>query len=258
MMRHRTRMGFCVLLAVLGTCAEPVPELKFVILDVLPHDSIASTQGLVYFDGSLFESVGGYGTSALRITDPDTGQVLAEQALGRDQYGEGLAMVDGRLLQLTWKNGEALTFDVHRLTQGPTFDYEGEGWGICFDGAHLWMSNGSDTLYVRDPGTFEVVEQRAVTSGGRPVGALNELECVGPFVFANVFLEDIIVRIDKADGRVTALIDGAELTRLAGAESSRNRVLNGIAYRPDRGSFYLTGKRWPVLFEVALESLNIP
>lgn len=172
-------------------------------------------------------------------------------ALDARYFGEGLALVGDRLIQLTWQEGTAFVYDRATFERVGTFSYEGEGWGLCFDGEALYMSDGSATLTRRDPETFEVLETVEVTLRGEPVALLNELECAKGRVYANVFTTDVIVRIDPASGRVQGVVDAsALLSAEERARLTRDAVLNGIAYNPEADTFYLTGKLWPKLFEV--------
>jgi glutaminyl-peptide cyclotransferase len=131
-----------------------------------------------------------------------------------------------------------------------TFAYDTEGWGLCFDGEVLWMTTGSHMLYRRDPETFALLGGVPVTLSGRPVPMINELACVGRHIYANVFMRDRIVRIDKRSGAVVAEIDASGLVPEGGRPSDPEAVLNGIAHDPETGTFYLTGKRWASIFEV--------
>jgi len=231
---------------------EAVEELAVEVLASFPHDPGAFTQGLVWADGALYESTGRYGHSSLLRLDPETGAALARVDLPSDLFGEGLALVPGpgkgRLVQLTWLEGVARLWDAASLEPAGSFHYQGEGWGLCFDGERLVMSDGSDVLTLRDPGTFEVTGRLAVTLRGQPLARLNELECAEGWVWANVLGSDALVRIDPADGRVTAFADAAGL--LTPAEAAAADVLNGIAYDPRRRIYHLTGKLWPRRFEV--------
>lgn len=218
------------------------------VLATFPHDANAFTQGLVWDAGRLFESTGLEGRSSLREVDPATGQVLRKVDLAPDIFGEGLAMVDDRLVQITWKNAVAFDWKKDSFDKLGEFQYTGEGWGLCRDGDRLIMSDGSDQLSFRDPVTFALTGKMAVTLDGSPVHNLNELECVGDDVYANIWLTDWIYRIDKTTGQVNAVIDAAGL--LTPAEQGPADVLNGIAFKPETGTFLITGKLWPKLFEV--------
>jgi len=144
----------------------------------------------------------------------------------------------------------ALVYDVATFERLGELPYEGEGWGLCFDGERLVMSDGSSTLTFRNPETFEVLGTVPVTLDGRPLERLNELECVGDDVYANVWFSDMIVRIEKATGRVAAVVDAASLVAASERPPVADAVLNGIAYDPAAGTFLVTGKLWPKLFEV--------
>lgn len=232
------------------TPASPTEVLRLVaqVREVLPHDPGAFTQGLLWSGGRLYESTGEYGKSSLRMVDPATGMVDKKVSLAPDLFGEGLALVDDRLIQLTWQRGVALVYDVESFEEVDRHSYQGEGWGLCYDGYRLYMSNGTATLSLRDGDSFDELERLQVTLEGRPVGALNELECAEGWIYANVYQTDIIVRIDPHDGEVRAVINAAGL--LGPEERAAADVLNGIAYRGDRSSFLLTGKYWPSMFEV--------
>ncbi len=184
--------------------AEQVPVLEWEVVARLPHDPEAFTQGLVFDEqGRLFESTGLRGRSSVREVDPATGDVLRRRSQPDRQFSEGLAAVGPELIQLTWTDGLARRYDADSLGLRGWYRYEGQGWGLCFDGQRLVMSDGSDRLTFRDAVSFEVLGSVGVTIGGEPRDRLNELECVGDEVWSNVWLTDIIVRIDPADGRVT-------------------------------------------------------
>lgn len=223
-----------------------VPE----VIAIYPTDPEAFTQGLLFHEGRLLESTGLYGRSSLREADPTTGRVLRRVALEERFFGEGIALVGEKLIQLTWREETALVYDLATFTELKRFTYDGEGWGLCFDGTVLFRSDGSSTITLHDPDTFAVVGTLPVTMHGRPVPFLNELECVGDKLYANLFLTDMIVVIDARSGIVTAQIDARALTRASGRPPLPDAVLNGIAYDPDEELFYLTGKLWPTMFKV--------
>ena len=218
----------------------------------LPHDTMAYTQGLVFHDGYFYESTGRYGSSELRQVEPATGRVVRSVPLPEELFGEGLAVVGPRLVQLTWKEGVALVYDLETLALAEEIEYTGEGWGLCYDGTTLYMSDGSATLQLRDPETFELQGTLEVTSNGIPVSSLNELECVGDDVWANVYLADRIVQIDKGSGRVRAEIDGTRFSVTVRRAADPGAVLNGIAWDAATGRFYVTGKLWSEILEVEI------
>ena len=234
------------------------------ILRALPHDPQAFTQGLALRGGLFYESTGLYGRSTVRIVDPGTGEVIFSQALEDGYFGEGLEVVGDRVVQLTWLEGTAFVWDAETLAPLGRYTYEGQGWGLCAFEDRFVMSDGSSSLTVRDLETFEVIggEIPVRTAAGEPVEMLNELECVGDpvygdLVYANIWLADRIAVIDAAAGLVVGMVDASALLGELPPDilADPDNVLNGIAYDPDRGVFYLGGKRWPLIFEVILEPL---
>jgi glutamine cyclotransferase len=231
----------------------PVERLTWQTVSSRPHDTTAWTEGLL-FDGlgDLYESTGRVGQSTIRQVDPTTGAVIRSAALPANLYGEGLALVDDHFIQLTWKDGEALVWDAATLTQTGSFRYTGEGWGLCYDGVRLVMSDGSSVLTFRDPATFEVTGMVSVTAQGQPVDQLNELECVDDAVWANIWETPWIVRIDPASGAITGALDTTGIITPDPSVVDAGAVLNGIAHDPVTGTFLLTGKLWPSMFEVRI------
>jgi glutaminyl-peptide cyclotransferase len=227
---------------------NPPERLKVEVVSVRPHDPEAFTQGLLLHGGSLYESAGNYGKSSLREVEPKTGAVKRKAAVPPEYFAEGLALVDDRLIQITWKEEKVLVYNRADFKPVGEFRYDGEGWGLCWDGARIVMSDGSDRLTFRDPKTFATLSTLNVTRDGKPVPELNELECVDGLVYANVWQTDDILRIDPKDGRVTAVIDASGL--LTPEERQKTDVLNGIAWDPEAKTFLITGKLWPKMFEV--------
>lgn len=239
-----------------GPHGEGVARLRVRVLAVHPHDPGAYTQGLLWHEGAVLESTGRYGSSSLLRWELASGAVLDRLDLPPELFGEGLARVDRRLIQLTWREGRARIYDLDRFRFLSDVPYQGEGWGLCYDGRRLVMSDGSDRLTFRDPQTLAPLGELAVTLEGRPLSQLNELECRSEGIYANLWGRDEIVRIDPANGRVGAVIDASGL--LTPRERAAAEVLNGIAYRPETGTFLLTGKLWPKLFEVELVAAPHP
>ena len=218
-----------------------------------PHDSAAYTQGLLLADGRLLESTGLVGRSDVREVELATGRVARSRRLPRQHFGEGIAIVGGRLFQVTWRAGQGYVYDPRTLVPVDSFMYQGEGWGLTSDGQVLYLSDGSANIKVMDPATRTFRRTFTVTDGGRRVHALNELEWIDGELWANVYQTDWIARIDPASGRVLrwvwlgALLTPAEKRGVA----SRGGVANGIAYDAARKRVLLTGKYWPRLFAVA-------
>jgi len=231
------------------------PEtLSVTVRATYPHDPEAFTQGLLVEGGRLFESTGLHGRSSVREVAIPSGQVLRRQDLPARLFGEGLAAVGDRLIQLTWQSGLALLWDRDSFARRGELHYSGEGWGLTSDGSRLVMSDGSSWLVFRDAETFAELGRVEVTLDGRPLPQLNELEWVDGEVWANVWQSLSIVRIDPASGEVTGVADcsGLEARLPPGAKATID-VLNGIAYWPAHRSFLVTGKLWPELFEVTFD-----
>ncbi|MBO6940559.1 MAG: glutaminyl-peptide cyclotransferase [Deltaproteobacteria bacterium] len=214
-----------------------------------PHDDSAFTQGLLWHEGELYESTGLVGRSSIRRWDLSSGQITQRTEVP-DVFAEGLERVGDELFQLTWRDGLLLVYDRETFELKRELEYEGEGWGLCFDGEHLVMSDGSHELTFRDPETFAVERRIQVRKVGRPLRMLNELECVDGAIWANVWQRNDIVKIDPATGNVTATVDASGL--LTFAERRGADVLNGIAWIPERERFVITGKLWPAAFEIDL------
>ncbi len=245
--------------------AAPVPTsgLPVLIPKVVgryPHDPAAFTEGFEWVGGVLFESTGLVGESSVRRTNLQTGAVLQRREPPSSKvFSEGLSVLGNVVYQLTWQDGLVYLYEPQTLRSLGQLRYQGEGWGLTNDGKQLIMSDGSDTLFWRDPATFNVTRKVRVTAQGAGVANLNELEYVNGSVYANVWLSNKIARIDPQSGKVTAWINVTNLAReaqtaaeKAGYELSFDDVPNGIAFQAPKGTLLLTGKRWPLVFEVKL------
>lgn len=230
--------------------APPVLEAARVIA-VYPHDTRAFTQGLFFSDGRLFESTGQHGQSVVREVDLVTGRVQRQVGLPVRYFGEGATAWKNTIVSLTWTHGRGFRWNRDTLRKLGEFSYPGEGWGLTQDGRHLIMSDGTAALRFLDPETFAETHRVEVTWQGRPVRQLNELEYVRGEVLANIWHSDVIARIDPASGVVKGFLDLSAIIAQSGARGSES-VLNGIAYDEKTGKLYVTGKRWPKLFEIAL------
>lgn len=227
----------------------PVREIE--VLEKRPHDTRAFTQGFLWRGDELWESTGQYGESELRQLDPISGLARRGVRLADSRlFGEGLALHEGRLYQLTWKSGICFVWDPDSLEKISQFRYDGEGWGLTSDGIHLWMSNGSSTLQLRDPDTFDVLSQLQVTDGGGdPVDQLNELEWVEGVLLANIWQSSRIAVIDPKSGHVLYFLNASALPLSEDAHAGQD-VLNGIAWHPNTGSLWLTGKYWRAMYRI--------
>ena len=235
--------------------AAPPARLDFTVVASYPHDRHAYTQGLVYAAGALYESTGLYGRSTLRRVNLESGRPELVRELAPHLFGEGLTAFGDRLIQLTWRAGTALVYSRDDLRRAGELRYPTQGWGLTHDGRHLIMSDGSATLYFRDPVTFAELRRVEVRDDGGPVRLLNELEHVGGQVYANVYGSPLILRIDPRSGRVTGRVDLSPLVAESRATPGAD-VLNGIAYVPGSGRFLVTGKRWSRLYAVILKPAN--
>jgi len=230
-----------------------VPVYTYEVVNTYPHDPGAFTQGLVFLDGVLWESTGLSGQSSLRKVDLKTGGVLKKIDVPAEYFAEGLAVLGGHAYQLTWQSHKGFVYDRDSFKLEKEFAYEGEGWGLTTDGQQLILSDGTDQIRFLDPATFAVTQTIAVRFQGRPVTQLNELEYVKGEIFANIWQSDDVVRIDPASGRVTGVIDFTGLLPAPDRSGSPDDVLNGIAYDSATDRLFVTGKRWPKLFEVRLK-----
>ena len=257
-------VGLCLLVA----CAKPrwkdlpsippspaSPAMVSYTVEVIaswPHDPQAFTQGLVYRNGSLLESTGLYGRSTLREINIKSGRSMKQVDVGRQFFAEGLAVIADRAFQLTWQNHKGFIYDADTFRLEGDFAYDGEGWGLTTDGQLLILSDGTNRLRFLDPTTFSAVRTIEVVADGKPVNRLNELEWVKGEVFANVWQTDEIVRIDPASGQVRGRVDLSGLLARADREPETD-VLNGIAYDAVNDRLFVTGKRWPKLFQIRLK-----
>jgi glutamine cyclotransferase len=236
-----------------NSTAGRVPVYGYEVVNTFPHDAAAFTQGLVFHDGALVESTGLEGHSTLRRVELQTGKVLQKVDVPRYFFAEGLTLFAGKLYQLTWKGEKGFVYDPQTFQKTGEFPYEGEGWGLTHDADSLILSDGSDRLRFIDPNGYKVKRTVSVTDGGRPVEELNELEYVKGEIYANVWHENRVARIDPQTGRVVGWIDLAGLLR-PGDAPDPEAVLNGIAYDESGDRLFVTGKLWPKLFEVRLKA----
>ncbi len=226
-------------------------------MNTYPHDREAFTQGLVIENGVLYEGTGLYGESTLRRVNMQTGVVEQSVPLPAEVFGEGVTVFGDQLIQLTWQSQIGYVYDAQTFQLERTFSYPGEGWGLTDDGSQLFMSDGTATLRMLDPVTFEERGRLDVTDVTGPVTMLNELEFIRGEIWANVWQTDHIVRIDPQTGSVLGWID---LTGLLSQEERAQGadVLNGIAYDQVTERVFVTGKLWPKLFEIELIAQPAP
>ena len=228
-------------------------SLLVVAHDNLTHDSEAYTQGLEFYQGRLFESTGIYGDSTLREVNLSTGEVIRSVNLSGDEFGEGITFVGDQIIQLTWKQGVAYRYDVETFEVLANYSYDGEGWGLAYDGQRLIMSDGSDVLQFRNATTFELESTLSVTLNNESLDRLNELEMYDGLLLANVYQTDQIVGIDLVSGIVVWDIDAS------GLKTDGGQVLNGIAHDKSTNSLWITGKYWSKMYNISFaEPVRIP
>lgn len=215
------------------------------------HDTDAWTQGLLIHDGELYESTG-QKHSWVGVIDIKTGKPEKKVILDEQYFGEGIAVLNNKLYQLTWKNNVGFVYDLRTFEKIREFTYPTEGWGLTHDGSHLIMSDGTEKLIYLDTATFQAVRTVHVRDGRGPVTKLNELEYVEGFVLANQWETNRILKIDPTTGDVVGILDLTPLVREAKMENPRADVLNGIAYHPTTKLLIVTGKYWPSSYVLQL------
>jgi len=235
--------------------ADGIPEYGYQIVHVYPHDRSAFTEGLFYLDGYLFESTGLNEQSSVRKVKLETGEVVQKHDVPRAYFGEGIIKWKDRIYQLTYKTEVGFVYDFATLQEKSQFRYPGEGWAFTTDGKEIIMDDGTPELRFWDPETLKETRRLTVTADGTPVRNLNELEWVKGEIFANIWETDRIARIDPKTGKVVGWIDCSGLlsdSDRVQSGSFETDVLNGIAYDAEHDRLFVTGKRWPKLFEIKL------
>ena len=244
----RLALTFLCLLASSLLLAQ-VPRVAVEVVAEYPHDADAFTQGLVIHDGQLFESTGRYGQSSLRLVDLENGEILRRHNLARSYFAEGITVLGDRIYQLTWRSQLMFAYDRHSFELLETYFLAGEGWGLTDDGEHLIVSDGSPTLRFLDPDSGRELRRVDVRYNGTALRNLNELEYIRGEVWANVWYEDVIVRIDPDTGVVNSVLD---LDHLDAGTTDAEAVLNGIAWDREEDRIFVTGKLWSTLYEITV------
>lgn len=236
---------------------KDAPKIAYNIVNIYPHDTSAYTQGLQLYNGKLYEGTGDYEKSALRITDLKTGKEEKKHSIGSDKiFGEGITIFKGKIYQLTWQSHIVYVYELGNIDKAiKTFNWPYEGWGITNNGTDLIISDGSANLYFVDAETFKVKSTIAVAEDGVAIEELNELEYIDGFIYANVYQSDFIVKVDPASGHVVGKIDMPGIIEKYApgyTPKPNDEVLNGIAYDSATKKLFITGKRWPKMFEIVL------
>ncbi len=229
-----------------------IPETRKVkFIKKFPHDVTAYTQGLIYTNGFLYEGTGQYRESLLKKIDLENNELIQSYNLPKEVFGEGIVEHKGKIYQITWQSKRAFVYDLKTFNLIHEFQYDTEGWGITNYEDNLIMSDGTQNLYILDPESFVVIDQLQVTDNVGPINNLNELEWINGKIWANVYLTNTIVIIDPRTGFVEQKLDLTNLVPDTYANAHDN-VLNGIAYDKKKDKIYVTGKRWPVLYEITI------
>ncbi len=231
---------------------ETKPEnYTYRVKKVYKHDVNAYTQGLFYHGGFLYEATGLKGESTVRKVKFETGEVVQSFAIPTDIFGEGIVLFDDKIIQLSWDSGRGFVYSFNDFKLLDEFSYSGEGWGICTDGDKLYMSDGSPAIRILDPTTYSETDRLEIYDNQGPVKNLNELEYIDGEIYANIYQYEKIARIDPATGKVLAYIDLDGILPMNDWVETTD-VLNGIAYDKTGKRLFVTGKRWPKLFEIEL------
>lgn len=234
--------------------------LKYDIVNTYPHDGTAYTQGLEFYRDTLIESTGsGAGPSGkraisdIRKVNYKTGQVYKKTQLDAENFGEGATVLNGKIYQLTYKRNEGYIYDANTLKMIKSFPYfkQTEGWGLTNDGKNLYMTDGSEKIYILDPETMKEIDYVNVYTKGTKIKAVNELEWVDGKIYGNVYQMEAIAVIDPKTGAVEGVLDLSALKAKTTATEDRD-VLNGIAYNPKTKTFFVTGKNWDKMFEIKI------
>jgi len=269
-MRHYIVMGLALLLPCISACAQetaPVigppsggasvqtPLTPYKVIAAYPHDQAAFTQGLLFNNGAFYEGTGQYTQSKIRRVDIKSGRVLEEWAMPDQLFGEGLTLFNNYLFGLSWRSGVGFILEQEPLKPIGYFQYEGQGWGLTDDEQFLYMSDGSDQIQVRDPSNFKIVRTINVKYQGRPIIKLNELEWINGEIWANIWQQSRIARINPETGAVISWLDLSELAQNTNNADDTDNVLNGIAYDPVTKHVFVTGKYWSKLYVLDVKGL---
>ncbi len=239
---------------------KETPAIAYNITNVFPHDTTSYTEGLELHNGKLYESAGYYSQSALQIEDIKTGKVLQKYKIGKNAtdstFGEGITIFKGKIYQLTWQSHIVFVYDVNNINKViKTFNWPYDGWGMTHNDTSLILSDGSANIYFVDAENFKLKSRITVSADAGPIDNINELELIDGFIFANVWQKNIIIKINPTNGKVVGQIDFTgviEKNAPGFVAKPGDDVLNGIAYDSTTKKLYITGKRWPKLFEVSL------
>ena len=223
------------------------------IINEYPHDIKSYTQGLEFFNDTLYESTGQLGESKLRKLDYKTGKVLNNINLANEYFGEGLTVLNNNIYQLTWQSNIGFVYDIETFKKKSSFKYgkSKEGWGLCNNGNALYKSDGTENIWILNANTLAEKEKLQVYTNKGKIGSLNELEWIKGKIYANIYQRNGVAIINPKNGAVEGVIDFSPLKKLVKQHQGLD-VLNGIAYNSVTNTIFVTGKRWDKLFEVEI------
>lgn len=254
-----------ILIALFSSCnnkanepgnTEPGPNgpkpLSYSIVRSYPHDTSSFTQGLTIYKGNMYEGTGEYGRSHLLKVNLENG--VAEQKISLDSkyFGEGVTVLNDTIYQLTWQQNTVFAYTLSDFRKVKEFRIDTEGWGITHNGQELIVSDGSSNLYYYNPSNFQLLRTQTITEDGSLSFNLNELEYIDGYIYANQWQYPYIFKIDPSSGTIIAKIDLTDIWNRVKAKTPGADVPNGIAYDSASGKIYITGKRWPELYEITL------
>lgn len=233
--------------------SEPPKIYTYKIINEYPHDITSYTQGLEFFNDTLYESTGQNKESKLRKLDYKTGAVLKNIHLADQYFGEGLTILNNKIYQLTWRGGLGFVYDVHSMEKLNEFKYgkSKEGWGLCNDGKIIYKSDGTEHIWLLNPNTLAEEDYIQVYTNKGKIVEINEMEWINGAIYANRYQKDGVAIINPKNGAVIGVIDFSPLKKLVTQHPGLD-VLNGIAYNPTTKTIFVTGKRWDKLFEVEI------
>ena len=226
--------------------------LNYKIINTYPHDINAYTQGFEFYNGILLEGTGQYKESTLRKTDYKTGKISQQIKLDDTYFGEGITVLNGKIFQLTWKEKTGFIYDANTLALEKKFSFETDGWGLTNDGKKLYMSDGSEKIYILDPTTLKVIDFICVYTAGSKIESINEMEWINGKIWANIYQKDVIAVIDPITGSVENVINCVDLKNKV-TQHPEVDYFNGIAYNPATKTYFVTGKNWDKTFELVIK-----
>jgi glutamine cyclotransferase len=221
------------------------------IINKIPHDPLAYTQGLVYHKGFLYESTGHRGASTLRKIDPNTGEIIKKIPVSGMYFSEGICIFENMIYMITWTSGKCFVYDLETFERIKEMDYNGQGWGLANYGNKFLMSDGSNILRMIEPSNFFVEKNTSVVDENfNPISYLNEMENIKGEIWANIWMQDKIARINPDNGNLIGWVDLSNLREFV--TNPEQEVSNGIAFNEEENAIYLTGKNWEYIFVVQI------